>query len=100
MMQELLTLREHMGSPSVLVWVCVAYLFSFLCCVLFDFVLCLVCPMLPVSLDNHNENKLYLRGFKLKKTFSLIKSCIKLHQYLCHKVVAILYSLLNYRSMS
>jgi hypothetical protein len=35
--------------------VCVSHLFSFLCCVvlfaMFVFVLCLVCQMLPVSLD-------------------------------------------------
>ena len=31
--------------------VSVAHLFSFLCCVLFVFILCLMCPMLPVSLD-------------------------------------------------
>jgi hypothetical protein len=30
---ELLTLREHLGSPPVFLWVRVARLFSFLCCV-------------------------------------------------------------------
>ena len=56
----LLTLREHLGSSPVFSGICVANLFSFLCCVVFlffflcdvfVFVLCLVCPMLPVSLD-------------------------------------------------
>jgi hypothetical protein len=55
----LLTLREHLGSSPVFSGICVANLFSFLCCVVFGFflcdvfvfVLCLVCPMLPVSLD-------------------------------------------------
>jgi len=35
--QELLILREHLGLPPVFGWVCVAHLFSFLCCV---FVFC------------------------------------------------------------
>jgi len=48
-------LREHLRSSPVFDEVKVAHLFSFLCCVvlclcvLFVFVLCLVCPMLPVS---------------------------------------------------
>jgi len=33
-MQELSTLREHLGSPPVFDSVCVAHLFSFLCCVI------------------------------------------------------------------
>ena len=55
--QELLILREHLCSPQILCGVRVAHLFSFLCCVLwvffalFIFVLCLVCPTFPVSLD-------------------------------------------------
>ena len=50
--QELLTLREHLGSPPVFfVGVHVGYLFSFMCCVLCVFVLFLMCPTLPVSLD-------------------------------------------------
>jgi hypothetical protein len=52
---ELSTLCEHMGSPLVFGEVRVAHRFSFLCSVvfyvLFVFVLCLVCPMLPVVLD-------------------------------------------------
>ena len=40
--QELFALREHIGSPLVVDGVCVAHLFSFLCCV-FCFV-CL-CPL-------------------------------------------------------
>jgi hypothetical protein len=31
--QELVILREHLGSPPVFSGVCVAHLFSFLCCV-------------------------------------------------------------------
>jgi hypothetical protein len=53
--QALLILCVHLGSPMVFGGVSVAHLelFSSLCCVfvLFVFVLCLVCPMLPVSLD-------------------------------------------------
>ena len=42
--QELLTIREHMGSPSIFHRIRVAHLFMFLCFVLFCFVsvLCLV----------------------------------------------------------
>ena len=51
---ELLTLREHLGWPPVFCGVCVSHLlFSFLCCVffsLFVFIVCLVHPMLSVSL--------------------------------------------------
>jgi hypothetical protein len=43
---ELITLRKHLGSSRLLVWVRVAHLFSFLCV----FFSCLVCPVLPVSL--------------------------------------------------
>ena len=46
--QELLTLREHLGSFTVFYWVRVPHLLSFL---LFVFVLCPVHLMLPVSLD-------------------------------------------------
>lgn len=53
--QELLALRGHLGSSPVLGGVCVDHLFVFLCCVvlfvLFVFVLCLMCPTLPGSLD-------------------------------------------------
>ena len=59
-MQGLLTLPEHLGSPAVSGGVHAAHLFNFLwvfcivlfylcICVLFVFVLCLMCPMLPVS---------------------------------------------------
>ena len=43
----------RLGSRSVFGGFCVAHRFSFLCCVfvLLVFVLCLVHPMLPVSLD-------------------------------------------------
>jgi hypothetical protein len=53
MRQELLTLQGHMRSLSVFGVIRVAHLFSFLCCVfvLSVFVLCLMCPMLSVSLD-------------------------------------------------
>jgi len=48
--QELLTLREHMGSPPVFRVVRVAHLFCFLCCVVLFFVfVCL--RSVPVSLD-------------------------------------------------
>jgi hypothetical protein len=46
--QELLTLREYLGSPPCFWW---AVLLNFLCCALFFFVLCLLYLMLPVSLD-------------------------------------------------
>ena len=53
--QELITLREHMGSPQVFGGVRVTHLFRLLCvlcfCALFVFVLCLVRAMLPMSLD-------------------------------------------------
>jgi len=49
--QELLTLLKHLGWLPIFGGVHVAHLFSFLCCVLSVFVLCLVCPMLPVFLD-------------------------------------------------
>ena len=49
--QELLTLRKHLGSPPVFGVFCVAHLFSFVWYVLFVFILCCVCPTLPVSLD-------------------------------------------------
>jgi hypothetical protein len=39
------------GFTPVFGGVHVAHLFNFLCCVLFVFVLCLVYPLLPVSLD-------------------------------------------------
>jgi hypothetical protein len=52
--QEILTLCEHLCSPPRFFGVCVAHLFTFLCWVmffvLFVFVLCLVYPILPVSL--------------------------------------------------
>jgi len=50
--KELLTLREHLGSPPVFGGVRIAHLICLLCSVasLFVFVMCLVCPMLPVSL--------------------------------------------------
>ena len=68
--QELFTLHEHLGSPVVFVGVRVVNLFSFMCwvflfcsssscvlctqcchCLWIVFVMCLVCSMLPVSLD-------------------------------------------------
>ena len=53
--QELLALREHLGLSLVFGGTHVAHLISFLCCVicfvLFVVVLCLLYPMLPVSLD-------------------------------------------------
>ena len=49
--QELLALRWCLGSHPVFGGVRVAHLFSFLCCVLFVCVLCLACPMLPVSFE-------------------------------------------------
>ena len=54
--QELLTLRENLGSPPVFGGVHVAHLLGFLCFVLFCFVLfvfvmCLVYSMLSVTLD-------------------------------------------------
>ena len=54
--RELLTLRELIVSAPVFGGIRVALLLSFLCCVmffyvLFVFVLCLVCQMLPMSLD-------------------------------------------------
>ena len=55
MRQELLTLREHTSLQPVFGGVRVAHLFSYLCCIvfciLFGFVLCLVYPVLPDSLD-------------------------------------------------
>jgi len=50
--QELLTLRKHMSSHSVFDGIRVAHYFSFLCCVamFFVLVLCLVFPMLPMSM--------------------------------------------------
>ena len=51
--QEMFTLSELLGSPSVLDEVRVAHLLTFLCCVLFVCVcvhLWTVCPMFPVSL--------------------------------------------------
>ena len=50
-MQELITLCEHRDSPLVFGGVRVGLLFSFRCSVLFVFLLCLVYPMLPVSLN-------------------------------------------------
>jgi hypothetical protein len=47
--QELLTLREHMGSAQVLVGSMLLFILVF--CVVFVFVLCLVYSMLPGSLD-------------------------------------------------
>jgi len=44
-------IREHLDSPPDVGGVRVAHLYSFLCFVLFVFILCLVYPMLPVSLD-------------------------------------------------
>ena len=46
--QELLTLHEHLGSPPVFGRVCV---FSVVFVVLLVVVLCIVCPLLSVSLD-------------------------------------------------
>ena len=42
---ELLTVRERLGSPPICGRICIAHLFSFLCCVMF---LCFVC-LRPVS---------------------------------------------------
>ena len=50
---ELLAFHNHLSPQPVFDWVRVAHLFSFLCCV-FLFCLslfCVLCPMLPVSLD-------------------------------------------------
>ena len=51
--KELLTFREYLSSHPDFGEVSAAYSFSFLCCVFcfFVFVLCLVYPMLSVSLD-------------------------------------------------
>jgi hypothetical protein len=62
--QELLTLRDHLGSPPVFVIFLFYFLlqgpcsssfkFSVFCCdffILFVIVMCLVCPILLVSLD-------------------------------------------------
>jgi hypothetical protein len=49
--QELLTFREHLGSPPIFGVVRVVHLLSCLCWVLFVFILCLVWAMLPISLD-------------------------------------------------
>ena len=48
--QELPTFLEHLGSPLIF-GVAPVHLFNFLYCVLFVFVLCLVCQLLRVSLD-------------------------------------------------
>jgi hypothetical protein len=40
--QEHLTLREHLGSAHVFGWVHAALHFSFLCCVCFRFVSCVL----------------------------------------------------------
>ena len=45
--QELFTLREYSSSPPAVGGVCVCHHFSFV----FVFVMCLLNPMLPVSLD-------------------------------------------------
>ena len=59
----------HLGSLPVFGRVRVAHLFSFLCCVfvLFVFVLCLVYPMLQVSLDCHFSFTLRLLNIKKDK---------------------------------
>jgi hypothetical protein len=49
--QELLTFREHLGSPWFLVRSMLLIFLVFCVALCFFFVLCLVCPMLPVSLD-------------------------------------------------
>jgi len=54
--QELITLPEHLCSDPVFWWVLVAHHFSFLRCVFLLLLLslslfCVLCPMLPVSLD-------------------------------------------------
>ena len=54
MRQELLTFLEHLDSPPVFGGTFIPHpcsLLCVLCCVLFVFVLCLVCPVLTVSLD-------------------------------------------------
>ena len=48
-LEELLTLREHLGSSPVFRGVLVTYFFNFLCCVFVN--LCLVYSMLLVFLD-------------------------------------------------
>ena len=54
---KIVILKNSLHPQFFLGSVCVAHLFSFLCCVffcfllLFVFILHLVCPMLPVSLD-------------------------------------------------
>jgi hypothetical protein len=51
--QKLLTLHEHLGLPPVFFGGCSSFEFPVLCWffVVVMFVLCLVCPMLPVFLD-------------------------------------------------
>ena len=44
-MQELLILREHLGSPPDCGGVRVAHRFSFLCCVLFLLSVFILCPV-------------------------------------------------------
>ena len=53
MMQEPLTLREHLDfTPGLVMSILLIIFVSLLCiCFLFAFVLCLVCPMMVVSLD-------------------------------------------------
>jgi len=70
--QKLLSIREHLDSPDF-GGLCIAHLSSFLCCVLFVFVLCLVYPMLIVSLDcpfliapSNIDNVYYTHLFMLK----------------------------------
>jgi len=71
--QELLSLREHLGSSQVFGWVRVVHLFSFLRCVfcLFAFVLCLVYLMLPVYLD--------YPFLIAASVFSIVYLCLSIH---------------------
>ena len=74
---ELITLRENLGSSPVFGGVCIAHLFSLLCCVEF---LCIVClrpvscvPKFPVSLvcqfliDTSVRSNVYLQHLDLWK---------------------------------
>jgi hypothetical protein len=70
--EELLTFCEHMGSPPVFGSVRVAHFFLAFCVlffILFDLVLCLVYPMLPVSLD-------YPFLIRYSLTFICLVSCV------------------------
>ena len=73
----MLTLHEYLGSLQVCCWVQVAHLFIFLCCVVFVFVLCLVCPNLSATYLAIFTNFIFICVCSLSRMWRTRVTCFK-----------------------